>query len=113
MGNSGLSSLRRLKLSQSNAIVISVALLSLGLSLWQLSVPGFLGLYDSGVYFTASFHLVTGTLPYRDFTFVQPPGILLLISPVTLLSRVIGSHDGYTVARVVSALVTALNAGLL
>lgn len=113
MRSSGLSSLGRFKVSQTNAIIFGVAALSFGMSIWQLSVPGFLGLYDSGVYFTASFHLVTGILPYRDFTFVQPPGILLLISPITLLTRVIGSHDGYTVARVVSAFVTALNAALL
>ena len=61
----------------------------------------------------ASFHLVTGAMPYRDFTFVQPPGILLLMSPVTLISRLIGTHDGFILARVVDALVTALNASLL
>ncbi len=105
--------LTRLKLSQRLAIAVGVGLLSLGLSLWQLSVPGFFNFYDSGVYFAASFHLVSGVLPYRDFTFVQPPGILLLISPVTLLSRVIGTHDGFILARVVGALITGLNAGLL
>lgn len=103
----------RLRFSQIHAIAIGVGLLSLGLSLWQLTVPGLLNFPDSGVYFAASFHLVTGAMPYRDFTFVQPPGILLLMSPVTLISRLIGTHDGFILARVVDALVTALNASLL
>jgi hypothetical protein len=105
--------LERFKLSGRLAITVGVGLLSLGLSLWQLTVPGFFSFSDSGVYFAAAFHLVSGALPYRDFTFVQPPGILLLMSPVVLLSRMIGTHDGFLVARVVGALVTALNAGLL
>ncbi len=103
----------RFRLSQRHAIAIGVGLLSLGLSLWQLTVPGLLNFPDSGVYFAAAFRLAKGALPYRDFTFVQPPGILLLMSPVALISRVIGTHDGFVVARVVGAFVTALNASLL
>jgi hypothetical protein len=108
-----MRTLERLKLSQRHAIAIGVGLLSLGLSLWQLTVPGFLNFSDSGVYFAASFHLVTGAVPYRDFNFVQPPGIVLLISPIALLSRIIGTHDGFVLARVISCLVMGLNAGLL
>ena len=77
--------------------------------LWQLSVPEQLSFYDSGVYLAAAVHLVTGILPYRDFTFVQPPGLLYLLSPVALLSRVIGTHDGLTVSRVLASVVTAAN----
>ncbi len=108
-----MRTLERFKLSQRPAIAVGVGLLSLGLSLWQLTVPGSLSFADSGDFFAASFHLVTGALPYRDFTFVQPPGIVLLMSPVALLSRIIGTHDGFILARVLSALVTALNCGLL
>jgi hypothetical protein len=81
--------------------------------LWQLSVPIYLQLYDSGVYVAGSIHLVSGVLPYRDFAFVQPPGILLLLSPVAVVSRIFGSHDGFVLARVVSAFVTAVDASLL
>lgn len=95
------------------AIAVGVGLLSLGLSLWQLTVPGYLEIYDSGVYFAAALHLVSGTMPYRNFTFVQPPGILLLMSPVALFSRIFGTHDGFIAARLASAIVTALNASLL
>jgi hypothetical protein len=103
----------RFKLSDTRAIVIGVGLLSLGLSLWQLTQPGYIDFYDSGVYFAAAFHLIAGALPYRDFTFVQPPGIVLLLSPVALVGRIFGTHDGFIVGRVLSAIMTALNASLL
>jgi hypothetical protein len=96
-----------------SAIVAGVILLSLGLSLWQLSVPGYISFYDSGVYFAAAIHLVHGVLPYRDYTFVQPPGLLLLLSPLALLSRLVGTHDGFVMAEVLSTVVTALNVGLV
>jgi hypothetical protein len=102
-----------LRPTQLQAVALLITLLSLGMSLWQLSVPEFLSSYDSGVYLAATIHLVSGVLPYRDFTFVQPPGILLLMSPVGAFSRVFGTHDGFILARVVSSVVTALNAGLL
>jgi hypothetical protein len=52
-------------------------------------------------------------MPYRDFTFVNPPGILWLMSPLALLSRLVGSDNAYIAARIVTSLITALNAGLL
>lgn len=94
-------------------IFVGVGLLGLGMYLWQLTVPIFLQLYDSGVFSAAAIHFVSGELPYRDFVFVQPPGILLILSPVALFSRLFGSHDGFVLARVMSAFVTALDASLL
>ena len=105
--------LQHIRLTQLQAIALLIFCLSLGLSIWQLSVPEFLSAYDSGVYLASTIHLVSGVLPYRDFTFVQPPGILLLMSPIGIFSRVFGTHDGFIMARVVSSVVTALNAGLL
>jgi hypothetical protein len=99
--------------NQSLVIAVSVGLLAFGTYLWQLTVPIYLQLYDSGVYAAAALHFVSGAMPYRDFVFVQPPGILLVMSPMALFSRVFGSHDGFVLARVMTALVTALNASLL
>lgn len=104
---------RSLRMTQFQAITLCIALLSLGMSLWQLSVPEMLSAYDSGVYLAASVHLMSGVFPYKDFTFVQPPGILMLMSPVAVFSRIVGTHDGLILARVVSSLVTAANAGLV
>jgi hypothetical protein len=108
--DSRLSQRRR---TQQWLIVIGAGVLGLGMSLWQLSVPEQLSFYNSGVYFAASFKLVTGVMPYRDFVFVQPPGILLALSPATLLARIVGTHDGFIVARVMSGIVVGLNASLL
>lgn len=105
--------LRAFRLTQLQVIALLIFCLSLGMSLWQLSVPQFLSSYDSGVYLAATVHLVSGVLPYKDFTFVQPPGILLLMSPVAVFSRIFGTHDGFILARVVSSFATALNAALL
>jgi hypothetical protein len=90
-----------------------IGVVALGAYVWQLTDPAFVSFYDSGVYFAASLHFVTGVLPYRNFTFVNPPGIVLLMSPLALLSRLIGSHDGFILARIATSLVTALNASLL
>jgi Glycosyltransferase family 87 len=92
---------------------LSLAALSLSLSLWELTFPGFFSWSDSGMYFAASFRLVSGVIPYRDFLFVQPPGILLVMSPLTALSRVVGTRDGFEIARVLSCVVTGVNVGLL
>jgi hypothetical protein len=113
MTSEGQSPLGRIRSSQSLLIAGAIGLLALGMYLWQLSVPEFLQFYDTGVYMAASMHLVSGVLPYRDFTFVQPPGILLLMSPVALFSRIFGSHDGVILARVVTAIVTAINTSLV
>src|SRR5262245_66195881 len=50
-------------------------------NLWHVPVD-----YDDGVYFSAAALLAQGILPYRDFTFVHPPGIALFYLPVTLLA---------------------------
>lgn len=99
--------------SENLVIAVGVGLLGFAIYLWQLSVPEFIQFYDSGVYLAAPIHLVSGVIPYRDFTFLEPPGIILLLSPLGLVSRIWGSHDAFIVGRVVSAFVTALNAGLL
>jgi hypothetical protein len=96
-------------------VVIAGGIFLLGclLYLWQLSVPRFLQFYDSGVYMASAMHLVSGALPYKDFTFVQPPGILYLLTPEALLGRVFGTHDAFLLSRIAGSLVTALDATLL
>jgi hypothetical protein len=94
-------------------IALSVGLLAFGVYLWQLSVPEFVGFYDSGVYLAATIHLVSGALPYKDFVFVNPPGLLIVLSPIGVISRIFGSHDGLIIARIANALVTAVDVSLL
>jgi hypothetical protein len=101
-------------------VAIVPALLALGICAYQLSLPNVLfgvhGItgdgYDDGVYLGVATRLVHGVLPYRDFVFVHPPGIALLMSPLAALGRVIGTRDALVIARLVTAGVTALNAAL-
>ena len=81
-------------LSRPVAVAIGAALLASGLCAWQLTLQGVLTgavtQYDDGVYLGAAIRFVSGVLPYRDFVFVQPPGIVVLMSPVALLGRAMG-----------------------
>jgi hypothetical protein len=90
-----------------------LGLLCLAIYSWELKVSNVLSFYDSGTYLASSINLVNGILPYRDFTFVQPPGIALILSPIAFLGKFIGSHDAFFVARVLSAFVSAANVALL
>lgn len=90
------------------AIVIALTLLGLLLRAYQLTRPGMLtGVhqYDDGVYLGAAIRLADGVVPYRDFAFVQPPGIVLLLSPLGLLSKLTGTAGAMAVARVLTVCV--------
>jgi alpha-1,2-mannosyltransferase len=83
-----------------------ITALGLALRLYQLTRPGLLfGVpqYDDAVYLGSSVRLIGGSLPYRDFVLVQPPGISLLLAPVAALSRLTGTDVGLAVARVMTA----------
>jgi len=91
-------------------VITAATVLALGLRIYELSRPGYLlGLteYDDGSYFGSSVHLVGGILPYRDFVFVQPPGILLLMAPVALVAKVTGTAAGMAIGRVLTMLASA------
>ena len=93
------------------AVVVVIAVvtaLALALRFYNQStlVGGLLGVteYDDGTYFGSALRLVTGVLPYRDFVSVQPPGITLLMAPVALVARGIGSTaTGMELARILTA----------
>lgn len=94
----------RLPAGWAMAIATAVAL---GIRLFTLSRPGFLtqpNEYDDGVYLGAAIRLTQGVLPYHDFAFVQPPGILLLMSPVALVARVTSTAAGLGLARLLTVL---------
>jgi hypothetical protein len=91
-------------------VIAAATVLALGLRIYELSLPGYLfGLteYDDGSYFGSAVHLVGGILPYRDFIFVQPPGILLLMAPVALVAKVTGTAAGMAIGRVLTMLASA------
>jgi hypothetical protein len=91
-----------------NLVIIITTLLALGLRVYyQYTRPGFLlGVteYDDGPYFGSAVRLVHGSLPYKDFILVQPPGITLLMSPAGLLTYWTGTAWGLAVGRILTLL---------
>ncbi|QKW19447.1 tetratricopeptide repeat protein [Kitasatospora sp. NA04385] len=83
------------------------AALSAALYVYMFSLPkaltGAHG-YDDGVLLAASLRLVHGVLPYRDFTFLHPPGLPLLMAPVAALGTVVGQPVALVIARLLTAL---------
>jgi len=90
--------------------MLVATVVALGIRLFTLSRPGFLTSpteYDDGVYLGAAIRMTQGVMPYHDFAFVQPPGILLLMSPVALFARVTSTAAGLGLARLVTVLASA------
>ncbi|WP_104089413.1 hypothetical protein [Arthrobacter sp. GMC3] len=91
------------------AVAFSTRLLPL---LVSGTLGGFRG-YDDGVHYASAVHLIAGSLPYRDFVFVHPPGIALLLAPFALLGHLVSDTAGISAARIVFVLVGTLNAVLV
>ena len=95
-------------------ILAAVAfLIAAGLVFAELATPtGLYGVtqFDDSVYFASARHFVSGALPYRDFTMIQPPGITVLLAPIGLLSDLIGDRSGMAIARILTGLVAGANA---
>ena len=104
----------RLRLSATGAIIVSAVAVALALRFYQLTRPGYLlGVteYDDGPYFGSAVRLLTGSLPYRDFVLVQPPGITLLMVPAALVGKLTGTAVAMGIGRVLTVL--ASSAGVL
>ncbi|HEY2578113.1 MAG TPA: hypothetical protein VGI74_17560 [Streptosporangiaceae bacterium] len=99
--------------------ILVATVIGLALRLLQLTRPGhLLGVteYDDGVYFGSAIRLINGVMPYKDFTLVQPPGLIVLMTPIAALSKVTGSAWGMGIARLITACAGAASvplAGLL
>jgi alpha-1,2-mannosyltransferase len=91
------------------AVAVAVRLIPL---LVQHTLTGVLE-YDDGVQFSAAAQLVAGHPPYRDFVFIQPPGVVLLLSPFTSLAHWTGDTAAMALARVVFITVAGANAALI
>jgi alpha-1,2-mannosyltransferase len=97
-------------------MVVVTALLAVGLRLATLVLAGHLtGVfeYDDGVYFGSAVLLIHGHLPYRDFVLIQPPGLILLLTPFALLSNWVGTDHALELARLAVPLVAGANVVLL
>ncbi len=68
--------------------------------------------FDDGVYFAASALFSDGLLPYRDFVFVHPPGIVLFLLPASALAGTIPASAAFSLARWLATAVGAANIAL-
>ena len=99
--------LRAYWLAPQGVAMLAATLLALLIRLYTLTRPGYLtGVteYDDGVYLGASVRLLQGALPYHDFAFVQPPGIMLLMTPVALLAKATTTAHAMAAARLLTVL---------
>jgi alpha-1,2-mannosyltransferase len=99
---------RRLVKTPAGLAILIATLLALALRLFLLTRPGFLTSgtveYDDGVYLGAALRLLHGALPYKDFAFVQPPGIVVVALPGAVIGSLTSQATGLAAARVLSVL---------
>src|SRR6202012_2878336 len=88
--------------------ILAATLLGLGLRLFLVTRAGFLTSgtveYDDGVYLGAALRLLHGALPYKDYAFVQPPGIIIVGLPGALIGSLTSQATGLAAARILSVL---------
>lgn len=95
------------------AVVMVVALFyRLAPLLGSGTLGGFRG-YDDSVHYSAAVHLLAGDLPYRDFVFVHPPGVILLMVPFAWLGSVASDHVGIAAGRLLFVLIGSANAAII
>jgi alpha-1,2-mannosyltransferase len=97
-------------------IVAGMTILSGAILLVQALAHGHLsGLdeYDDGVYFGSAMQLVHGIMPYRDFGFIQPPFIAVVLSPFALASHFVGTARAFEGARLFIVAIATANTALV
>jgi 4-amino-4-deoxy-L-arabinose transferase-like glycosyltransferase len=94
-------------------VIAAIGWLLRGFPLIQAGAFGYPVDYDEGVYFASSAMLLRGVLPYRDFVFAHPPGLLYFLSPVAWLGTVRDPAFGFAAARWLVTLVGCANILLL
>jgi hypothetical protein len=107
-GRAGGLGSRLRSMSPAGLAILSATALALALRLFLVTRPGFLTSgtveYDDGVYLGAAQRLLHGALPYKDYAFVQPPGIIVVALPGALLGSLTSQATGLAAARILSVL---------
>jgi alpha-1,2-mannosyltransferase len=80
-----------------------------------LTSRGFVGnySYDASVYYSAGAALIHGSVPYRDFILLHPPGVVLAVAPAAWIGRLTSDHIGFTLAMLEFAAFGAVSAVLV
>jgi len=71
------------------------------------------GTYDTALYLGGAIKFVHGVMPYRDFALLQPPGLVLVLTPYALLSLAVGSRGALMVLTACTPLLAAANVALV
>jgi len=106
----GAARMRAYWLSAPGKVMLLTTALAVVIRLFTLTRPGYLtGIteYDDGVYLGAALRMTEGAVPYKDFAFVQPPGILLLMTPVAVIAKLTTTVKALALARLLTALASA------
>jgi hypothetical protein len=95
-------------MSPAGLAILTATALALALRLFLVSRSGFLTSgtveYDDGVYLGAALRLLHGALPYKDYAFVQPPGIVVIALPGAVIGSLTSQATGLAAARILSVL---------
>ena len=107
-GGAGGLGLRLRSMSPASLAILTATVLALALRLFLVTRPGFLTSgtveYDDGVYLGAALRLLHGALPYKDYAFLQPPGIVVVALPGAVLGSLTSQATGLAAARILSVL---------
>ena len=107
-GRAGGLGSRLRAMSPAGLAILTATVLALALRLFLVTRPGFLTSgtveYDDGVYLGAALRLLHGALPYKDYAFVQPPGIIVVALPGALVGSLTSQATGLAAARILSVL---------
>src|SRR5487761_1533100 len=106
----GPDRLRAYWLTAPGKVILLATALAVAIRLFTLTRPGYLtGIteYDDGVYLGGALRMIEGAMPYKDFALVQPPGILLLMTPVAVIAQVTTTVKALALARLLTVLASA------
>jgi hypothetical protein len=111
MDSGRLGRLRAYWLSPAGLVIAAATVLALGLRCFIFTRSSFLTSgaveYDDGVYLGAAIRLLQGALPYKDYAFIQPPGIMVVSLPIALIAKLTSATLGLAVARLATACASA------
>jgi hypothetical protein len=65
--------------------------------------------YDDGAYIGGALQLLSGKMPYRNFVFVQPSGVLLILVPVAVSGHLTSLRLAVALSRCLTVLATVVD----
>jgi alpha-1,2-mannosyltransferase len=111
MGSTRGGRFRAYWLSPAGLVIAGVTVLALVLRCFIFTRSSFLTSgaveYDDGVYLGAAIRLLQGALPYKDYAFIQPPGIMVVSLPIAVIAKLTSATYGLAIARLATACASA------